>query len=159
MDPKVAGLTAIESRAWVVLLSLTQALPTELDRRLRPAGLTFTEYGSLIALSEAPARTLKVNQIAQRTLSPLPRTSKIVRRLEARGLLVRSVCPSDSRAFNITLTEAGRRAIVGALRIHAADARELFLDRLTTEQLKDLAEILGPAAVALGPDGPFAHPL
>jgi hypothetical protein len=38
------------------------------------------------------------------------------------------------------------------------DQGELFLDRLSPEQLHSLTELLGPAALALGPEGPFARP-
>jgi hypothetical protein len=40
----------------------------------------------------------------------------------------------------------------------AEAARKLVLDRLSPEQLHSLTELLGPAALALGPEGPFARP-
>src|SRR5687767_1058096 len=97
-----------EQAAWVRLATLLELLPGVLDSQLRrDAELTHYEYFVLAMLSEAPRRTLRMTALAAQTNATLPRLSHVVRRLEERGLVERSPCPSDARATNTHLTDAG----------------------------------------------------
>ncbi len=157
MSARVDGLSEAESQLWISFTVLSQILTPALDARLREVGLTHFEYGSLMALLEAPGRTLRIREMAERTYAPLPRMSKVVTRLEQRGLVTRSPSGSDARASEIKLTREGRRVLVNALPAHADAARRLILDKLTAEQIETLASILAPVVLELDPTGPLSH--
>lgn len=142
---------------WIALTMLPQLLPAEMDRRLRPLQLTLFEYGVLMALADAPERALRVSGIAERTYVPLPRVSRVVTRLEARGLVRRDACASDGRASTIELTGEGRRLLAQAAPIHAQAARELVLSALGDGKVATAAAILGPLVARLDPDGPLSE--
>jgi DNA-binding MarR family transcriptional regulator len=146
-------LSTEESAAWVRLIALAELLPGALDAQLlRDAGLTHFEYGVLMALGEAPDRTLRMTELASRTNASLPRLSHVARRLEDRGLIERFPCPSDRRATNATITEAGLQLIADAAPGHVETVRQNVLDALTPEQLEQLYSIAGAVLTRLDPD-------
>ena len=140
--------------AWVKLVAVVELLPGVLDVQLRrDAGLTHFEYFVLAMLSEAPERTLRMAALAQRTNATLPRLSHVVRRLEDRGLVVRSPCPDDGRATDARLTDAGWAEVVSAAPGHVANVRRHVIDALSPEQVGQLGEIADALLERLDPKG------
>jgi DNA-binding MarR family transcriptional regulator len=75
--------------------------------------------------------------------------------LEAAGLVERASCASDRRVTYAVLTAAGRTKLHEASESHMADIRAYFEGRFSTEELKQLAALLGRlpgAADAAGED-------
>ena len=129
-------------RAWIRLRAVLELLPDVLDAQLRrDADVTEFEYFVLAMLSEAPARTLRMNELARQTIATLPRLSHVVTRLEGRGLLERFPCPEDRRATNARLTDRGWTKVQEAAPGHVATVRAYVVDALTDEQLDQLAAI------------------
>ena len=147
-------LSEEERAAWVRLVAVVELLPGVLDGQLRrDAGLTHFDYFVLAMLSEAPRHTLRMTELATRTNATLPRLSHVVRRLEERGLVDRAPCPSDGRATNARLTDAGWAKVRATAPGHVATVREHVIDALTPEQLGQLADIAGTLLRRLDPDG------
>lgn len=139
---KVRWLTAEEQQTWRAFLTATQRLFDELDRELqRDAGLSHGYYEILVRLSEAPERTLRMSELAERSLSSRSRLSHAVARLEAAGWVTRAVCPTDRRGLLATLTDEGFAVLAGAAPGHVRAVREHLIDRLTREQVRQLREI------------------
>jgi DNA-binding MarR family transcriptional regulator len=109
-------------------------------------------------LSEAPARTLRMTSLAQRTNATLPRLSHVVRRLEDRDLVERFPCPEDGRATNARLTSAGWDTVVDAAPGHVNTVRELVLDPLSPSQLAQLRRISDALLTVLDPSGHMTRP-
>lgn len=156
MTQRMHGLDQTESDLWVSLTVFSQLFTPAMDARLRDVGLTLFEYGALMSLSDAPDRALRITVIAERTYAPVPRMSKVVKRLQDRGLVVRGMSSSDGRASLITLTAAGRRILLAASEIQAAAAHDLVLRRITPDDVKTLASILGPLVQSLDPMSPLS---
>ncbi|MBT2499099.1 MarR family transcriptional regulator [Agromyces sp. ISL-38] len=153
MSSDTRWLSTEESAAWVRLIALTELLPNALDAQLlRDAGLTHFEYGALMALAGAPERTMRMTELASRTNATLPRLSHVARRLEERGLIERFPCPTDRRATNATITEAGLDLIAHAAPGHVDTVRTNVLDLLTEEQIGQLYQIAGAVLARLDPD-------
>ena len=153
MSADTRWLNTEESAAWVRLIALAELLPGALDAQLlRDAGLTHFEYVALMALAEAPDRTMRMTELASRTNATLPRLSHVARRLEERGLIRRFPCPTDRRATNATVTEAGLQLIADAAPGHVETVRAQVLDALTPDQLQQLYSIAGAVLARLDPD-------
>jgi len=153
MSADTRWLSTEESAAWVRLIALAELLPGALDAQLlRDAGLTHFEYVALMALAEAPDRTMRMTELASRTNATLPRLSHVARRLEERGLIRRFPCPTDRRATNATVTEAGLQLIADAAPGHVETVRTQVLDALTPDQLQQLYSIAGAVLARLDPD-------
>ncbi|WP_207456345.1 MarR family winged helix-turn-helix transcriptional regulator [Desertivibrio insolitus] len=151
-DPR--WLTSVELSAWLRLVTVTELLPAALDSQLqRDAELTHFEYRVLAVLSEAPDRVLQMSALAVRTNSSLPRLSHVVNRLEQRGYLERRRQRDDRRATDAHLTDEGWRKVIASSPGHVAAARDLVVDALDREQLRQLDAILATVVARLDPDG------
>jgi DNA-binding MarR family transcriptional regulator len=96
---------------------------------------------------------LRMTTLAQRTNATLPRLSHVVRRLEDRGLVVRSPCPEDGHPTNAQLTESGMAEVMAAAPGHVANVRHHVIDALTPSQLQQLRGIADALLTRLDPDG------
>jgi DNA-binding MarR family transcriptional regulator len=82
----------------------------ELDTRLRPLGLTPTQFmllgsaGWLGQQAVAPTQ----QEVAEHAGADRMMTSKVLRDLDERGLLTRQADPDDGRVLRVQLTPAGR---------------------------------------------------
>jgi len=140
--------------AWLRLIAVTELLPGVLDSQpRRDARLTHFEYHVLAMLSEAPQRTLRMTWLARRTNATLPRLSHVVRRLEERGFVERSTCPTDARATNARLTPAGWDKVRESAPGHVEAVRGYVLDALSPQQVEQLTAITEAILRRLDPDG------
>lgn len=147
-------LSADERATWLRLAAVLQLLPTALDAQLnRDEQLTHFEYFCLAMLSEAPERTLRMTALASMTNATLPRLSRVIAGLESAGLVDRVPCPSDRRATNAVLTDAGWAKVVHAAPGHVGAVREFVIDALTPAQLAQLGRLSERLLARLDPDG------
>jgi DNA-binding MarR family transcriptional regulator len=135
-------LSTDEQRAWRAFLTATQLLFEGLDRQLqRDSALSHSYYEILVRLSEAPERTLRMSQLAERSQSSRSRLSHAVARLEQMGWVERHSCPTDRRGQLATLTDAGFTALAAAAPGHVEAVRSMLLDPLTPDQVAQLRAI------------------
>jgi DNA-binding MarR family transcriptional regulator len=145
-------MDALESRAWLALVATCELLPAALDAQLRAgAGITHFEFMVLSGLMQAGRSTLRVSDIAAMTNATLPRLSKVIGKLETRGLVQRGGNADDARVTEVRLTSEGRKVLVHALPEHLAQVRDLVIDRLDPAQLTALADMLEPLVERLDP--------
>jgi len=141
-DPDETGvewLTADELDSWLSVVRLMTWLPWSIDQQLqRDSKLGMVEYQVLAMLSESPGRTKRMSSLAEVTNASLSRLSRVVTRLEERGLVHREPDPTDGRFTNAILTEDGFRALAEAAPGHLAHVRSLVIDVLSPEQLRRL---------------------
>jgi DNA-binding MarR family transcriptional regulator len=140
-----------EQHAWRAFLEATRRLEEQLDRELQQeAGLPLTYYTILAMLSEAPARTLRMSELAQQTWSSRSRLSHAVDRLEEKGWIERISCPSDKRGAFAMLTDAGFAVLEAAAPGHVAGVRRHVFDQLSPSQVEALGLISETVAQRLG---------
>jgi DNA-binding MarR family transcriptional regulator len=136
-------LTDDEQRAWRSFIAVVELLSPRLDSQLqRESQLSHFEYFVLSMLSEAPDRTLRMTALAGQTNSTLPRLSHVVSRLEKRGYVTRSPCPSDRRATNASLTDDGWAKVVAAAPGHVRTVVNEVLEPLKGRDVADLDRIM-----------------
>lgn len=135
-------LSSSEQRAWRTYIESSKLLLDALDRQLqRDADMPHAYYEILVRLSEADDRSLRMSELADRTLSSRSRLSHAVARLEERGWVIREDCPTDRRGQVARLTDAGYATLAAAAPGHVNAVREILIDSLTTEQLDQLTVI------------------
>ncbi len=140
--PEPDAFTPEEFGAWRGLIRLRETAMREIDRRLREHGdLSLADYGVLITLATARGLKLRMSDLgSQRMLTPSGIT-RVVTRLEERGLIHREADPADGRASLAALTRPGLEALRRAQIVHHATVRELYLGRLTQRELDRLAKL------------------
>ncbi|MBX6354416.1 MAG: MarR family transcriptional regulator [Micromonosporaceae bacterium] len=131
-----------EQRTWRAFIASFRLLFEQLDRELqRDAGIPHTYYEILVRLSEAPGRSLRMSQLADRTDSSRSRLTHAVDRLEERGWVRREDCPTDRRGQLAVLTDAGMDTLRAAAPVHVEGVRTHLFDQLTPEQVTQLRAI------------------
>ena len=136
--------TKLANEAWEALFRAQSTIVQELAARDAWEDLVPREYGVLYALSSAPGG-LRITELGEDVLLTQPGMSRLVARLEARGLVQRVADPEDARACLIRLTAAGlttQRRIGRAHARHVAEAMTRNLERDELERLLDLSRRL-----------------
>jgi DNA-binding MarR family transcriptional regulator len=150
-DPR--WLSAEQQQAWRAYLEATLLLFDALDRQLQQdAGMPHGYYEILVRLSESPDRAMRMSELATLTRSSRSRLSHAVARLEERGWVERRDCPTDRRGQVAQLTDEGLQILEKAAPGHVEAVHEHLIDRLTPEQLEQLAAIGAAVRDGLVPD-------
>src|SRR5438046_10397301 len=107
-DEPVKWLTAEELGSWLSAVRLLTWLPWSIDQQLhRDSNLGMVEYQVLAMLSQSPERTRRMSSLADVTNASLSRLSRVVSRLEKRGLVRREPDPTGGRFTKAILTASG----------------------------------------------------
>lgn len=137
-------LSPDEQRVWRSFLRVNRQLFAVLEREIQvDAGIPHAYYEVLAALSEAPARTLRMSELAARALSSRSRLSHAVNRLEAVGWVRRDSCDADRRGAFAVLTDDGFAALERAAPAHVEAVRTHLFDGLDSRQVAALGAVLG----------------
>jgi len=131
-----------EQRTWRAFLAAVRLLTAELDRDLqRDADMPHAYYEILVALSEAPDRTLRMSGLAGVSMSSRSRLSHAVSRLEEEGWVERRDCPTDRRGALAVLTDKGLAVLEAAAPGHVDAVRRNLFDQLSATQVEELGAI------------------
>ena len=133
-----------ERQAWDPFIGLLLKLPHALDVAVRKrTGLTHFEYAVVSALSEAEGCTRTMGELAEFANASPSRLSHVVAKLEERGWVSRSTCPTSARVTLATLTGEGMAVVVEAAPHYVEAVRALVIDALKRSQLPQLGAISG----------------
>jgi DNA-binding MarR family transcriptional regulator len=134
---------AVEVRAqgWRRMAALHQLIESRLEKALQgDHGLSVVEFTVLDALARQDGFHLRMAQLSRAAgLSPSAST-RLVNRLEDRGLLTRILCADDRRGIYTELTATGRAALVEARPVHDAALEEALTEAERTPELADLVK-------------------
>lgn len=148
-------LSACEQEIWRAFMTAVDGLTEQFARQLqRDAGMPYTYYEILVALSEAPERTLRMSDLAGARGSSRSRLSHAVARLEEVGWVRRRTCPTDKRGSFAMLTDKGFAALEAAAPGHVTEVREKLFDVLSPEQVEQLGDISKAILRGLGAPAP-----
>ena len=131
-----------EQRTWRAFLEATQLVFDQIDRELQQqSSIPHAYYEILVRLSEQPGRSMRMSELAERSLSSRSRLSHAVARLEEAGWVRRESCPGDKRGWLAVLTDEGYAALAAAAPGHVETVRRLIFDQLTPAQVGQLRRI------------------
>ncbi|MEV5374731.1 MarR family transcriptional regulator [Streptomyces nondiastaticus] len=106
-DPALLGL----AQGWCALSALHGRIEAHIERALQAAhGLSVREFSVLDVLSRQHSGEgghLRMNEVAEAVVLSQSATTRLVNRLEDRGLLTRYLCLTDRRGIYTDVTEAG----------------------------------------------------
>ena len=121
-------LSTEQQHVWRAFLNGVAAINETLEAELRPFGLDLGEYEILVHLSESPRRALRMSELAERVRQSRSRLTHTVARMESKGLVARTACPSDRRGVISVLTDAGYQLLVDAAPHHVDSVRRALVD-------------------------------
>jgi DNA-binding MarR family transcriptional regulator len=147
---KVDPLSATEEVFWRALMRIVLSLPHRLDVDLvRAVGITANGYTTLMCLSEAPNRELRMADLASAAALSPSRMTRLVDELQERGLVTKRTSSEDGRGNVAKLTPAGFAKLKVAWPAHLASVRERVFDHIDRSTLANAAQALSEVAATL----------
>ena len=100
-----------EQEAYLSLLRTADALQSRVEAKLKEFGLTGTQYNALRILRGAGADGIPCSEIGERMITRDPDVTRLLDRLQKRGLVERSRGKQDRRVIYGKITAAGLKLL------------------------------------------------
>ena len=136
--------SGLEQDAYLSLLRTADALARRTEEVIKPFGLSGTQYNILRILRGAGAQGLCCHEAAERMLTHDPDITRLLDRLERRGLIVRARASSDRRVITAQITPEGLR-ILARLDKPMEECHRRQFGHLGRRRLAQLIELLDSA--------------
>jgi DNA-binding MarR family transcriptional regulator len=129
-----------EQEAYLNVLRTAQVLNCGFERLFRPFKLSLTQY-NVLRILRGVGEPLPSGQIAERLVTRDPDITRLLDRLEKRGLIARQRGEADRRVVLASITQQGLE-ILARLDQPVLDLHRAQLSHLGAERLKTLIELL-----------------
>jgi DNA-binding MarR family transcriptional regulator len=137
----VPHLNEDELLAWRGLLELEARVLAALDAELQDKrGMSISEFDALYQLWLQPGARCRMKDLANSLLVSRGGATKLISRLEAKGL-VRRVSQPGLQAVQAELTAAGESALAEAMDTHFDGVRRMVISRLDPAEVRTLKRI------------------
>jgi len=141
MAKSAKWLTPSEESAWRKYIVASRRLYEALDEDLAAHGLSLSDYEILVHLSDAKDRSLRMSDLAEKTILSRSRLSHRIKYMEGKGWVERQKCDSDKRGTWAVMTTKGWNAIVKAAPDHVSSIRNKFIDQISKADQGNIASI------------------
>jgi DNA-binding MarR family transcriptional regulator len=111
--------------------------------------LSANEYTTLMCLSEAPGRELRMADLANAAALSASRMTRLVEDLQSRGLVTKRASADDGRGNIAKLTPAGFAKLKAAWPAHLTSVRCRVFDHVDPATVKKAAQALSEIAAQL----------
>src|SRR5271163_4013978 len=138
------GFSSPHEEALLNLMRSADCLHRALQQRLKPSGLTMTQYNVLRILRSAPADGLTCTAIGHMMITPEPDITRLLGRLKTQKLLRQHRDRHDRRVVRTRITSLGEE-ILAKLDGVVEQAPKDLMQELTSEELRELSRLLRKA--------------
>ncbi|MDR6413982.1 MarR family winged helix-turn-helix transcriptional regulator [Pseudarthrobacter sulfonivorans] len=133
--------TRLAAETWESLFRAQVAVMRKLQAGKAFKNVAINEYDVLFTLSRCPSGWLRLNELNDHVLLSQSSLSRLVERLEKRGLVVRQPAPDDGRGVLLKLTDEGAALQKEIGREHVRDISSLVGPALTAAEQKELQRL------------------
>jgi DNA-binding MarR family transcriptional regulator len=140
-NPKRDPQPGLEAGVFVTLLRTADALARGAELLLKPFNLSGTQYNILRILRGAGEKGLACSEVGGRLISRDPDITRLLDRMESRGLIARAREAQDRRVVKTRITAEGLR-LLNALDQPVRDLHRRQFRRLPGKQLRQLSNLL-----------------
>jgi DNA-binding MarR family transcriptional regulator len=138
-NPRSVHLGDMYQRPGFLLRRAHQISAAVFENACASVALTQAQYGALMVLAHEPK--IDQSRLARALAFDKVTVLRVLRGLQERGLIQRSVSASDKRQMEVKLTAAGRRLLEKSQAL-AHDAYEQLMSPLSLAQRAQLIELL-----------------
>ncbi len=138
---------SLQQELWLNLSRTAAMVSHEVEQKLRPHGLSATQYNVLRILRGAGDQGLVQHEVGARLVAQVPDVPRILSRMEKAGWIERTRGTSDRRVVQATLTETGLD-LVNALDDMMSKAQNALFEGMKPEDMQQLSELLVTARCA-----------
>ncbi|TAP45748.1 MarR family winged helix-turn-helix transcriptional regulator [Arthrobacter sp. S39] len=131
----------LAAETWESLFRAQVAVMRKLQAGPAFKKVALNEYDVLFTLSRCPSGWLRLNELNDHVLLSQSSLSRLVERLEKRGLVARMAAPEDGRGVLLKLTDAGAELQKDIGREHVRDISGLLGPALTAAEQKELRRL------------------
>jgi DNA-binding MarR family transcriptional regulator len=132
------------------MMRIVKVMPRVLDGDLmKGAGLSASEYTTLMHLSEAPESELRMADLAGATGLSASRMTRLVDGLQSTGLVTKTASSVDARGNVAKLTKRGEAKLKSAWPVHLESVRNHFFNAVDERALEGLASMMTRVADGL----------
>lgn len=144
MSSQVLREQAPAVEAWINLIRGQSAATRAVNAQLvADHGLTINDFECMLLLARADDRRMRRVDLAEQLILTASGVTRLLDGLEKEGWVDRAACASDRRVTYAVLTDEGLAKLRQASKSHVADLRTFFEARYTSEELEQLAALLG----------------
>jgi DNA-binding MarR family transcriptional regulator len=133
-DGRLTAVGLLFEAAWGLL--------DRLEPQIGEHGLGRSEFEALLRLSRSPDGRLRMTDLAAQTNLSASGLTRLVDRLQARGLVTRQADATDGRGLLAEVTAAGRALVLDVIPGHLELIQQWYVDALSPEQLDALIDAL-----------------
>jgi DNA-binding MarR family transcriptional regulator len=142
--PKRDPHAALEAQVFVSVLRTADALARGAEALIKPYGLSGTQYNILRILRGAGEKGLACSEVGGRLISRDPDMTRLLDRMESRGLIARARETDDRRVVKTRITPEGLR-LLADLDEPVRELHRRQLRHLPEKQLRLLSTLLDRA--------------
>jgi DNA-binding MarR family transcriptional regulator len=132
---------SLEQEALLGVLRTADVLMQRITAVLKPFNLSHSQYNALRILRGAGADGLACQEVAEHMITRDPDITRLLDRLEARGLVTRTRDQKDRRVVIVRITPEGER-LLAALDRPIAEVDRQPLQHLGEQRLRALIQLL-----------------
>jgi DNA-binding MarR family transcriptional regulator len=147
--PKRNARPGLEAAVFVTLMRATDALSRGAETLVKPFNLSGTQYNILRILRGAGEKGLACREVGCRLISRDPDITRLLDRMESRGLIARARETQDRRVVKTRITAEGLR-LLGGLDQPVRDLHRRQFRSLPGKQLRQLSNLLDRVLARLG---------
>jgi DNA-binding MarR family transcriptional regulator len=140
----------LAAETWESLFRAQVAVMRRLQAGKAFKNVAINEYDVLFTLSRCPSGWLRLNELNDHVLLSQSSLSRLVERLEKRGLVDRMPAPDDGRGVLLKLTEEGAALQKEIGREHVRDISSLVGPALTAAEQKELQRLTDKLRESVG---------
>jgi len=140
----VSAIPESHLAAWRAVLNAHTSVIADAEAGLTAAGLPpLAWYDVLWAIRQAPARRIRMAELAASLTISRGGLTKLADRLENAGLIRREPADDDGRGLYAVLTADGNRLLRRMWPVYARALRATFVSTITSEEAAVIAAALG----------------
>ncbi len=136
-----APQTHLEEQVFVNVMRTADALARGGEALLKPTGLSATQYNVLRILRGAGTQGLACREVGCRMISRDPDITRLLDRMESRGLIARAREEQDRRVVKTRITPEGLR-VLAELDAPVQELHRRQLHHLPAKELRQLSRLL-----------------
>mgnify|MGYP001342206260 CR=1 FL=1 len=138
------GFPSAQEETFLNLQRTADAVMSVAEEALKPVRISHTQYNLLRILRGSGKGGLACREVGERMLTHDPDVTRLLDRLECRGLVTRSRDRKDRRVIITKITREGLQ-LLESLDLPVSAAVRKSLAHLSKKQLRDLTELLEAA--------------
>ena len=131
----------VKSRTIIHMFLINNKISEQLTKALKPYDVSIQQFNVLRILRGQKDTPANLSTINERMINKMSNTTRLVDKLIQKGYVERSVCESNRRKVDITITPEGKKCLEQMDRV-MKETEEGLLEDFSLQELDELNQLL-----------------